>query len=184
MLNILEVIILIIIFFIIILLATGIKIIFRYNKTGSEVKGCLKILIFKKIKIYSLDLPFDNKENKDKDFKEIVKLAKPCSKDLLNYLKLILKTVDIKKIENHIVFGLESYAETGKYIGIIWGVLAVINSANKNLKISAEPSFRGSVFDMKGENEFEFYPFKILMPTIRLISKKEIRLLIRSVLNG
>ena len=153
MLNILEVIILIIIFFIIILLATGIKIIFRYNKTGSEVKGCLKILIFKKIKIYSLDLPFENKENKDKDFKEIVKLAKPCSKDLLNYLKLILKTVDIKKIENHIVFGLESYAETGKYIGIIWGVLAVINSANKNLKISAEPSFRGSVFDMKGENE-------------------------------
>lgn len=113
-----------------------------------------------------------------------MKLAKPCSKDLLNYLKLILKTVDIKKIENHIVFGLESYAETGKYIGIIWGVLAVINSANKNLKISAEPSFRGSVFDMKGENEFEFYPFKILMPTIKLISKKEIRLLIRSVLNG
>ena len=50
MLNILWMIILIIILFIIILLIIGIRISLEYNKKGSEVKGCLKILIFKKIK--------------------------------------------------------------------------------------------------------------------------------------
>ena len=49
MFNILGMIILIIILFIIILLLIGIKISFIYTKKESEIKGCLKILIFKKI---------------------------------------------------------------------------------------------------------------------------------------
>ena len=67
MLNILGMIILIIILFIIILLLIGIKIKLEYYKKGSEVKGCLKILIFKKIKIYSRNFPSQDEDNDEED---------------------------------------------------------------------------------------------------------------------
>ncbi len=192
MLNILGMIILIIILFIIILLLTGIKIKFEYAKKGSEFKGCLKILIFKKINIYTRHFPSkdpreddntDGKEKKQKDMKKIILLAKPCLGDFLNYLKSVLKTMKIKKIENHIVFGSASYANTGKYIGIIWAVFSIINSLHSKIRLSAEPSFTGSVLDGHGINELDVYPLKILVPTVRLLLKKDVRKLIRSVVD-
>lgn len=187
MLNILGMIILIIILFIIILLIIGIKIIFEYNKTSNETKGCLKILIFKKIKIYSLELPSQNEnkteKNKDRNIKKIFELAKPCFNDLKNYLKSIIKIIKIKKINNHLIFGMASYADTGKYIGIIWAILAIINPLHENIHLSAEPRFSGSVLNGYGVNEVELYPLKLIIPTIRLILKKEVRILIRGVIN-
>ena len=101
----------------------------------------------------------------------------------MEFLKKTIKSVKIKKIQNHLIFGMDDYAETGKYIGIIWAVLAIINPLDKNLRISAEPTFNGSRLDAKGENEFEIYPLKLLIPAIKLVSKKEIRNLIRGVLD-
>ncbi len=191
MLNILGMIILIIILFIIILLLIGIRIKFEYVKTGSEIKGCLEILIFKKIKVYTHHFPSkDSDEDEDKDeekkqrdIKKIFDLAKPCLNDLLDYLKSALKTIKIKMAKNHLVFGLSDYADTGKYIGIIWGALSVINSMHDKLKLSAEPSFTGYVLDGEGVNEVDIYPLKLVIPTIRLISKKDVRTLIRGVLD-
>ena len=192
MLNILGMIILIIILFIIILLLIGIKIKLEYYKKGSEVKGCLKILIFKKIKIYSRNFPSqdedddeedEDEEKKQRDIKKIFDLAKPCLNDLLDYLKSALKTMKIKMAKNHLVFGLSDYADTGKYIGIIWGVLSIINSMHDKLRLSAEPSFTGYVIDAEGINEVDIYPLKLVIPTIRLISKKDVRTLIRGVLD-
>ena len=191
MLNILGMIILIIILFIIILLAAGIKISFEYNKTGSDVKGCLKILVFKKIKVYSHHFPSedeeeeddDEEEEKQRDIKKIFKLAKPCFEDFKMYLKSVLNSISIKTIENHLIFGLSSYASTGKYIGIIWAILAVVNSMHEKLRLSAEPSFGDPVIDGYGVNEFEIYPLKLLIPTIRLISKRHVRKFIRGVLD-
>ena len=190
MLNILEMIILIIILFIILLLM-GIKISFEYSKKDSEFKGCLKILIFKKIKIYTHKFPSEDdndgknkdEEKKQRDIKKILNLARPCFEDLKNYLKSVLNTINIKKINNHIIFGLSSYAETGKYIGIIWAILAIINSMHDKLKLTAEPSFKGSTVDGWGVNEFEIYPLKLLIPTIKLISKKDVRKLIRGIID-
>ena len=186
-------IILIIILFIIILLIIGIKITFEYDKIGSEFKGCLKILILKKIKVYSRQFPSqnddkdkddsDDEEKKQRDIKKIVKLAKPCFNDLMDYLKSALNIIKITKVKNHIVFGMDSFADTGKYIGIIWGVLSLINPMHENLSLSAEPSFKGSQLDARGSNEVEIYPLKLLIPTIRLILKEDIRKLIRGVLD-
>lgn len=192
MLNILGMIILLIILFIIILLIIGIKIKFEYTKIGSEFEGCLKILIFKKLKVYSTTFPSDDddedydendEKKKQRDIKKILKLAKPCFEDLKAYLKSVLDMITITRIENHIIFGLDSYADTGKYIGIIWAVLSLINPLHDKLKLSAEPSFAGSRFDAKGINEFEIYPLKLVMPTIRLVLKKDFRKLIRGVLD-
>jgi hypothetical protein len=191
MLNILGMIILIIILFIIILLLIGIRIKLEYDKKGSKLKGCLKILIFKKIKIYSITFPSKDDddeeskdEKKDRDIRKIYELAKPCFGDLLDYLKSSLKIVKVIKIDNHLIFGMDSYADTGKYIGIIWSVFAMINSLHDKLRLSAEPSFTGNVLDGYGINELDIYPLKLFIPTIKLVSKKEVRALIRGVIDA
>ena len=193
MLNILLMIILIIILTIITLLLLGIRISFEFKKAGSEFEGCLKILIFKKIKIYSKQYPSQSKdksktEDKKEDensrnIKKILELAKPCINDILEFLKKAIKSIKVSKIENHLIFGLDSYADTGEYIGIIWSVFAIIDSFDKNIKLTAEPYFNGgSVIDGCGINEVEIYPIKLIVPGLRLILKKEIRLLVKEVL--
>lgn len=184
-------IILIIILFIIILLLMGIRISIEYTKIGSELKGCLKILIFKRINVYSRQWPSekekeektDDDEDKDRDIKKLYELAKPCFKDLKAYLKSVLKSLKVQKLKNHIIFGMDSYADTGQYIGIIWGILATVNPLHEKIQISAEPSFNGSRLDGYGENNIEIYPLKIIVPTIKLISNKNVRKLIRGVLD-
>ncbi len=193
MLNILGMIILIIILFIIILLYIGVKIAFVYDKKGSNLKGCLKILILKKIKVYSLDFPSkddekdDKKEEddeKDRDIREILDLAMPCLEDIREFLESVPKCIRIAKLENHLIFGLDSYADTAKYIGYIWSLIVIVNSSHKKARLSAEPSFNGSVLDINGVNEVDINILKIIPAAVKLISKKEVRNLIRGVRNG
>lgn len=191
MLNILLMIILIIIIFIIILLHIGVKIAFIYDKKGSKLKGCLKILILKKIKVYSLEFPSKDEKNddededeKDRDGKKIFELAKPCFKYFKEFLKSFTKCIHIAKLENHLIFGLDSYVDTARYIGYIWSLTSVVNSTHENARLTAEPSFTGSVLDVKGENELDINILKLIPPAIKLISKKEVRNLIKGVRNG
>ena len=195
MLNILLMIILIIILFIIILLYIGVKITLIYDKKGIELKGCLKILILKKIKIYSIDFPsqdkdyqkdkkYESDEKKDRDMKKIFELARPCLEDFKTFLKSFVNCIKIKKLYNHLIFCLDSYADTAQYIGYIWGLLLIVNDAHENARLSAEPSFNGSVLDAEGINELDINILKLIPPAIRLISKKEVRELIRGVRNG
>lgn len=193
MLNILGMIILIIILFIIILLLIGIRISLIYDKKGSELKGCLKILIFKKIKVYSKTFPSEDSEDTDedeegeekkqRDIKKIFNLAKPCFEDLKIFIKSSLNVIKVSRLDNHLIFGMDSYADTGKYIGIIWAIFANLNQLHKKLRLSAEPSFNGSVLDCHGINNIEIYPLKLIVPSVRLLSKKDVRTLIRGVLD-
>ena len=196
MLNILLMIILIIILFIIILLYIGVKISLIYDKTGSKLEGCLKILILKKIKVYSLEYPSPDEEeveeedadeedeSEGRNLKELYELAKPCFEDFKIFLKSFDKCIKIQKLDNHLIFGLDSYADTGKYIGQIWGLLSVVNRTHKNVRLSAEPSFNGSVLDVRGVNEIEINILKVIPPALRLVMQKEVRELIRGVRNG
>ena len=190
MLNILLMIILIIILFIIFLLLAGIRITLEYTKNGSKIRGCLRILILKRIKVYTHHFPSKDKdddeddedeEKKQRDIKRLFKLAKPCLEDFKVYLKAVLNMIEIKQIKNHLIFGMESYADTGKYIGIIWAILATVNPMHERLKLSAEPSFNGYVLDGYGVNEVEIYPLRLIVPTVRLISKKDVRTFMRGV---
>ena len=185
----LEVLLVIILIIILITLLLGIKISLTYAKSDENFKGHLKILILKRINIYTLEFPSnDNDDEKkdnenEKDYKKISNLIKPCIKDLINYLKRILKTMKITKIQNHIIFGLDDFADTGKYIGIIWAILSIINQFDENMKLSAEPSFSGFKLNGHGENNVEIYPLKLIIPTIQLILKKNIRKMIKGIIN-
>lgn len=187
MLNILLMIILLIIIFIIIALYIGVKITFNYDKKGSKLNGCLKILVLKKIKVYSLEYPSqgesDGDEGEKRDIKKIIDLAKPCLEDIKLFLKKALKCIKITEIRNHLIFGLESYADTGKYIGIIWGALSIANAFDRNMHLSAEPSFNGSVVDFYGRGEIDINVLKLIPAAVTLISNEDVRTLIRGVLD-
>ena len=189
MLNILLMIILIIILFIIILLYAGVRIALIYEKKGSKLKGCLKIFILKKINIYTSNFPKKNEdedvdEDKERDGQKIFELMKPCFGYLKEFLKSFVKCIHVKKLENHLIFGMDSYVDTAKYIGYIWSVLIIVNQSHKNARLSAEPSFNGSILDAKGDNQLEINLLMLIGPIIRLISKKEVRAMIRGIRNG
>ena len=193
MLNILGMIILIIILFIFILLLIGIRISLIYDKKGRELKGCFKILIFKKIKVFSREYPSkdpkdkdedeEDEEKKQRDIKKLFDLAKPCFEDFKIFLKSSLNIINVSRLDNHLIFGMDSYADTGKYIGIIWTIFATLNPIHENLHLSAEPSFEGSVLDGYGDNDIEIYPLKLIVPSARLLLKKDVRTFIRGVLD-
>ncbi len=170
----------------------GVRITFIYDKTGSKFKGCLKILILKKIKVYSSRFPKedeDDEEDGEEDSEKIeprklAELAKPCFEYFKEFLKSFTQCIHISKLENHIIFGLDSYADTAKYIGYIWSLLIIVNSTHENARLSAEPSFNGSILDVKGENSLDINLLKLMGPAIKLISKKDVRKLIRGLRNG
>lgn len=194
MLNILGMIILIIILLIIIFLYLGVRIAFIYDKTGPKFQGCLKILILKKISVYTAHFPnpqddeteeeAEEEEDKKRDIKKILDLAKPCFGYIKEFLQSTAKCIHISKLENHLIFGLDSYVDTAKYIGYIWGMTVIVNSTHENARLSAVPSFNGSVFDVKGDNELDINLLKMLLPAVRLVSKKEVRDLIRGLRDG
>lgn len=185
-------IILIIIILILILLYVGVRISFIYDKKGNKFEGCLKILILRKIKIYSSHYPDedddedddDDKEHKKHDVKKLLDLAKPCFGYFKDFLKSFVKCIHISKLQNHLIFGLDSYVDTAKYIGYIWSLLIIVNGSHEKARLSAEPSFNGSVLDAKGENDLDINLLKLIIPAIKLISKKEVRALIRGYRNG
>lgn len=201
MLNIPLMIISIIILFIIILLYFGVKISLIYDKKGPELEGCLQISILRKIKVFSKDFlssqPAKKEDKKDEeepkeeeesgedkkdDKKELFKLAKPCFSHFVEFLKSAMKCIRVEKLENHLIFGMDSYVETAKYIGYIWSLMIIVNSSHKNAKLSAQPSFNGSILDGNGDNELEINILKLIPPVIRLVLKKEVRTLIKGAI--
>lgn len=200
MLNILLMIISIIILFIIILLYFGVKISLIYDKKGPELEGCLQISILRKIKIFSKDFlssqpakkedkkdeeekeEEESEEDKKDDKKELFKLAKPCFGHFKTFLISAMKCIRVEKLENHLIFGMYSYVDTAKYIGYIWSLMIIVNSSHKNAKLSAQPSFNGSILDGNGDNELEINILKLIPPVIRLVLKKEVRTLIKGAI--
>ena len=199
MLNILLMIISIIILFIIILLYFGVKISLIYDKKGPELEGCLQISILRKIKVFSKDFlssqpnktedkkdeeekeEEESEEDKKDDKKELFKLAKPCFGHFKTFLISAMKCIRVEKLENHLIFGMD-YVETAKYIGYIWSLMIIVNSSHKNAKLSAQPSFNGSILDGNGDNELEINILKLIPPVIRLVLKKEVRTLIKGAI--
>lgn len=192
MLNILLMIILLIIIFIFIILIFGIRIRIQWMKINSEINGCAKILILKKLKVYTFDFKSDDEDEEEsdeeehskKDIKKIYGLAKPCFKDIKLFLHKVFDAISINKLENQLVIGFSNFAKTGKYIGYIWAIFAILNSSLPNTRLQAQPSFTGSTLNFKGSANIDISIIKLIKPTFDLIMKKEVRELIKGVRNG
>lgn len=195
MLSILLMIFLLIIILIFIILLIGIRLKVKWVKIDKDYDGCVEVLLFRKVKVYTFNLKSDDEEDEEDesdddddenkiDFKELYKLAKPCFDDLKKFLHEFLDAVHINRLENDLIIGFSNFAKTGEYIGYIWAILAVINSSIPNSYLRAHPSFNGEVINIKGFLNIDIIPLKLIIPLIKLISKKEIRTLIKGVING
>ncbi|WP_296808793.1 DUF2953 domain-containing protein [uncultured Methanobrevibacter sp.] len=188
MLNILLMIILLIIILIFIILLVGIRLKVKWVKIDKDYDGCLEIILFRKIKVYTYNFKSEDddddeseEDENERDLKKLYELAKPCFDDLKKFLHEFLDAVDINRVENDLVIGFSNFAKTGEYIGYIWAILAIINSSIPNSHLRAHPSFTGEVLNLKGFMNIDIYVLKLIVPLIRLISKKEIRELITGV---
>ena len=172
-------ILLIIILILIIFLYMGLRISLSFEKTGSKLSAIIKINIFKKITVYN-----SSKEKEtSKDEKESKNLMKPLKNALpyiSDFLKKTVKFLKVSKLENHLKFGLASYADTAQYIGYIWAVNGFIKTLYPVSKVSAEPVFGDPVIDFKGCLDVDINLLKLILPVVSLISKKEIRILIKA----
>ncbi len=192
MLNILLMIILLIIILIFIILLIGIRLKVKWMKIGENYGGCLEIILFRKLTVYTYNFKSEDddedEESEDdednRDLKKLYELAKPCFDDLKKFLHELLDAVNITRLENNLVIGFSNFAKTGEYIGYIWAIFAVINSSIPNSHLRAQPSFAGEVINLKGFMNIDIYILKLVVPLIKLISKKEIRQLIGGVING
>ena len=191
MLNILLMIILLIIIIIFIILLFGIRLTARWMKVDSKYDGCIELLIFKKLKVYTFNLNSDDDEDDEsdedggkRDLKELFELAKPCFKYFKEFFHEFLDAVSINRLENDLVIGFSSFAKTGEYIGYVWAILSILMGMIPNARLRAQPSFRGEVLNIKGYVNIDISIMKLIMPLVKLISKKEIRTLIGGVLNG
>ena len=192
MLNILLMIILLIIIIIFIILLFGIRLTGRWRKVDSEYDGCVEVLIFKKLKVYTFDLTSDDdeddeesdEEDEGRDLKKLFELAKPCFKYLKIFFHEFLDAVNINRLENDLIIGFSSFAKTGEYLGYIWAIFSVLMGMIPNSRLGVEPSFAGETLNIKGYINIDISIFKLIIPVLKLISKKEIRTVIRGVLSG
>lgn len=185
MFNILLMIILVIIIFIFIILLFGIRLTFEWTKIDNDYDGCIKILIFKRLKIYSFDFESDEEDIDDEnDSKNLLELAKPCFDDFKIFLKQLINAITINKFRNHLVIGFSDFSKTGEYIGYIWAVNAILNSSIPNTNLTASPSFKGEVINLKGFLNIDINLIRLIQPLIRLLMKKEVQTFIKGVING
>ena len=166
-------ILLIIILILIIFLYMGLRISLSFEKTGSKLSAIIKINIFKKITVYN------SSKEKEKESKNLMKPLKNALPYISDFLKKTVKSLKASKLENHLKFGLASYADTAQYIGYIWAVNGFIKTIYPVSKVSAEPVFGDPVIDFKGCLDVDINLLKLLLPVVSLISKKEIRILIK-----
>ena len=175
-----------------IILLFGIRLTGRWRKVDSEYDGCVEVLIFKKLKVYTFDLTSDDdeddeesdEEDEGRDLKKLFELAKPCFKYLKIFFHEFLDAVNINRLENDLIIGFSSFAKTGEYLGYIWAIFSVLMGMIPNSRLGVEPSFAGETLNIKGYINIDISIFKLIIPVLKLISKKEIRTLIRGVLSG
>lgn len=175
-------ILLLIILIIIIFLYMGLRISLSFEKTGSKLSAIVKINIFKKITVYNSSKEKESEEEADekKGSKNLMNPLKNALPYITDFLKKTAKSIKVTKLENNLKFGLASYADTAQYIGYIWAVNGFIKTLYPVSKVSAEPVFGDPVIDFKGCLDVDINLLKLILPVVSLISKKEIRILIKA----
>ncbi len=192
--EVIGIIIAIILILIIVFLYLGVKINLTYNKLNSDFEYHLNITLLNSYSIFRKDHPLpkecesDGEKESDRDgegypFKEIIKPLLDVLDSLVEYLTEILHSLEIKKLENHLDFGMSSYVSTAKYTGYMWSLFVVPNSSHKNVKLTVEPTFKEPTFDFKGCVDIKVNLLKIVIPTIQLLRQKEVRDFIKLVRN-
>lgn len=124
----------------------------------------------------------DEKGLKEKyeEIKPILKELKKSKEELKGFLKDILKAIDLKKLEGNLIIGLSDHTTTVKIASWIWSIGAIVNSS-KPTQLSVEPRFNEVITDFEGKIELKINILLLLIPSLVLLTKKNIRELIKEL---
>ena len=124
----------------------------------------------------------DKKGLKEKyeEIKPILKELKKSKEELKGFLNNILKAIDLKKLEGNLIIGLSDHTTTVKIASWIWSIGAIVNSS-KPTQLSVEPRFNEVITDFEGKIELKINILLLLIHSLTLLTKKNIRELIKEL---
>ena len=124
----------------------------------------------------------DKKGLKEKyeEIKPILKELKKSKEELKGFLNNILKAIDLKKLEGNLIIGLSDHTSTVKIASWIWSIGAIVNSS-KPTQLSVEPRFNEVITDFEGKIELKINILLLLIYSLVLLTKKNIRELIKEL---
>ena len=130
------------------------------------------------------DLDEDKKGLKEKyeEIKPILKELIKSKGELLSFLNDILKAIKIKKLEGNLIIGLSDNTTTVKIASWIWSIGAIVNSSKPTL-LTVEPRFNEVITDFEGKVELKINILILLIYSLVLLTKKNIRELIKEIYN-
>lgn len=129
----------------------------------------------------------DKKERKDKksknkwnEFKTLFPLIKINFWDIVDLIKSILSSIELKSFKTHLVLGFSSPVDTATILGYIWAFSATPNM-HKSFSLSAEPVFNREIMNFKSEISFKINLLKPALKIFKLLTKKSmIKLILKS----
>ena len=124
----------------------------------------------------------DKKGLKEKyeEIKPILKELNKSKEELKGFLNNILKAIDLKKLEGNLIIGLSDHTTTVKIASWIWSIGAIVNSS-KPTQLSVEPRFNEVITDFEGKIELKINILLLLIYSLVLLTKKNIRELIKEL---
>ena len=124
----------------------------------------------------------DKKGLKEKyeEIKPILKELKKSKEELKGFLNNILKAIDLKKLEGNLIIGLNDHTTTVKIASWIWSIGAIVNSS-KPTQLSVDPRFNEVITDFEGKIELKINILLLLIHSLTLLTKKNIRELIKEL---
>ena len=119
-------------------------------------------------------------KEKYEEIKPILKELKKSKKELKSFLKDILKAIDLKKLEGNLIIGLSDHTTTVKIASWIWSIGAIVNSSKPTL-LTVEPRFNEVITDFEVKIELKINILLLLIYSLVLLTKKNIRELIKEL---
>ena len=119
---------------------------------------------------------------KYENIKPLLYELKKSKEELKIFLNSILKTIDLKRLEGNLILGLSDNTSTIKIASWIWSIGAIVNSEKSRL-LTVEPKFTERVVDFEGKVELKINLLLLLIYSLILLTKKNIRELIRELYN-
>ena len=190
--TIIGIIILILVLILLSFLLIPLKFSLDLKKNGSEIKGHF-ILKFLGIRIFSKEIPGDEKGQDDKeedkkegkkdefDLKRILKILKLVKNSWPHLYRLIIvfyHSVNLEKFSLNMTLGMESPADTALFTGYIWSFTYPLNAITR-IHAVITPDFQRRVLDGDLQVDVTLKLFWIVAEAIRAYTKKPVRELIQ-----
>ena len=117
---------------------------------------------------------------KYREYKPILKELKRSKRELKAYLNKLLKAINLKKLEGHLILGLSDHTTTVKIASWIWSIGAIVNSKKPTL-LTVEPRFNEVIIDFEGILELKINLLLIIIYSLLLLTEKNIIELIKEL---